>query len=105
VGPSSQGVDGLVGNVVVGSTRLGVGTVSDPVDLLVLLGTVVVTVLTGTGNRVHDVGRVPSSDTGDLSETSVGLPAKGGTRAGMPWLAMDVTATWQDDVRRTWADG
>lgn len=74
VGPSSQGVDGLVGNVKVGGTRLGIRTVSDPVDLLVLLGSVVVTVLTGSGNRVHDVGRVPSSDTGDLSETSVGLP-------------------------------
>jgi hypothetical protein len=76
VGPSSQRVDGLVGNVVVGGTRLGVRTVSDPVDLLVLLGSVVVTVLTGSGNRVHDVRRVPSSDTGDLSETSVGLPVK-----------------------------
>ena len=74
VGPSSERVDGLVGHVVIGRTRLGVGTVTDSVNLLVLLGTVVVTVLTGTRDRVHDVGRVPSSDTSDLSETSVGLP-------------------------------
>ena len=71
--PSSERVDGLVGHVVLGGTRLGIGTVTDSVNLLVLFGTVVVTVLTGTRDRVHDVGRVPSSDTSDLSETSVGL--------------------------------
>lgn len=37
---------------------------------------VVETVLTGSSNREHDLGRMPSSDTGDLSETLVGLSGK-----------------------------
>ena len=35
-----------------------------------------VTVLTRSSNREHDVGRMPSTDTGDLSETSMGLSGK-----------------------------
>lgn len=35
-----------------------------------------VTVLTSTGNREHDLRRVPRSDTSDLSETLVGLARK-----------------------------
>lgn len=37
---------------------------------------VVVTVLTGTGNGEHDVVGVPCTDTGDLTQTSVGLTRK-----------------------------
>jgi len=39
-------------------------------------GTVVVTVLTGTGNSPLDVGRMPGTDTSDLAETLVGLARK-----------------------------
>jgi hypothetical protein len=100
VGETTHGGDGLVTDIVLGGSRLGVGTGSDPVDLLVLLGTVVVTVLTGTRNRVHDVGWMPSSDTGDLSETSVGLPVNAqGEEAGSVQNARTVISlAWQ----RTW---
>jgi len=76
MGEATEGGDGLLGQVVLG---LGVGLVlalSDAVDLLVDLGTVMVTVLTGTGNRVHDSGRMPGSDTSDLAETLVRLARK-----------------------------
>lgn len=39
-------------------------------------GTVVVTLLTSTGNSPLDVGRMPSTDTSDLAETLVSLAGK-----------------------------
>jgi len=98
VGETTHGGDGLVTDVVLGGSRLDVGTGSDPVDLLVLLGTVVVTVLTGTRNRVHDVGWMPSSDTGDLSETSVGLPGKPGNTPSVSNTLSSVTRGDSDNV-------
>ena len=53
----------------------------DLVDLLVDLCTVVVSLLTSTGDRVLDPGRMPGSDTSDLAETLVRLPRK---LLGMP---------------------
>lgn len=76
--PTADGVDALGGEVVRGRTRallLGVGNAE---DLVVDGGTAVVTVLTRTGNREHDLRRVPSTDTGDLTETTVGLARKTG---------------------------
>merc|ERR1711939_853537 len=70
---AADGGDALLGRVKLGRARALVVALGDAVDLLVDLGTVVVTVLTGTGDREHDGGRVPRSDTGDLAETLVGL--------------------------------
>jgi hypothetical protein len=73
--------DGLLGDVG-GGLRVEVGGVAfsilldaggDPVDLLVHLGTVVVSVLTGTGHREEHTGRVPCTDAGNLTETLVSL--------------------------------
>jgi len=46
---------------------------ANSVDLLVHLGTVVVSVLTSTSDRELNVRRMPSTNTGDLPQTSVGL--------------------------------
>lgn len=46
---------------------------SDAVDLLVDLGTVMVTLLTGTCNGEGDARWMPSADTSDLAETLVRL--------------------------------
>lgn len=54
---------------------LGIG-LADSVNLVVDRGTVVVTVLTSTGNRPLDVVRVPSTNTSNLAETLVRLARK-----------------------------
>ena len=72
----TERVDVLLRNVVVGGPVGLVVTLANAVDLLVGLGTVVVTVLTSTGDTVHDLRRVPCSNAGDLSETLVRLSGK-----------------------------
>ena len=52
---------------------LHVESITDIVDLFVDLGTMVVSLLTSTGNSVLDTARMPGSDTGDLAKTFVGL--------------------------------
>jgi len=75
-GETTHGGDSLLGKIVFGGSRVLVFSSSDTVDLLVQFSTVVETVLTSTGNRVHDTGRMPSSDTSDLTETFVCLSGK-----------------------------
>lgn len=85
VGEATHGIDRLVGEVVGGGTLVELlGTISlsnsitNAVDLLVHLGTVVVTVLTCAWHGVRHAARVPGSNTGDLTETLVGLTGKTG---------------------------
>jgi len=72
---ASHRSDGLVGKV---GLAASVGLVhsnalSNLVDLLVGLNTVVVTVLTGTRDSVADSARVPGTNTSNLTQTLVGL--------------------------------
>lgn len=57
---------------------LDVSILSDLVDLLVDLGSVMVSVLTGTGDAEANARWMPGTDTGDLTETLVGLTGKAG---------------------------
>jgi len=75
---SSHRGDGLLSQVGRGRATLLVSTLSDTVDLGVELAPVEVSVLSGTGDSGGHTGRVPGSDTGDLPETTVGLPGKAG---------------------------
>ena len=52
---------------------LHVESITDIVDLFVDLSTMVVSLLTSTGNSELDTARMPGSDTGDLAKTFVGL--------------------------------
>ena len=52
---------------------LGVESIAHVVDLLVDLGTMMVTLLTGASDGELDAGRMPGSDASDLAETLVGL--------------------------------
>ncbi len=77
VGEASQGGDGLFSQIVGGGSvslsSFELEADTNSVDLLVDFSSVVVTVLTSSGNAVSDSSWMPSSDTSDLSETSVGL--------------------------------
>jgi len=82
---TSQRGDGLLSQIELGGgvvlALLGKSGLSDTVDLLVLLSSVEVTVLTSTRDGVRDTRRMPCSDTSDLSQTLVGLT---GQLAGSP---------------------
>lgn len=73
---SSHRGDSLNGKVSLGLTTGLVVLLSDAVNLLVEFGTVEVSILTSTGNSGGDTGRVPRSDTCDLSQTTVSLSGK-----------------------------
>lgn len=68
--------DLLLGDINVSGGVVVSITLTDSVNLVVDRGTVVVTLLTGTGNSPLDVGRMPSTDTSNLSETLVSLTGK-----------------------------
>ena len=80
---ASHGVDGLVGEVVVGAgvvldelAILHLVALSHPVDLLVDLSPVVVALLTGPGHGGLDPAGMPGSDTRHLPQTLVSLPGQ-----------------------------
>lgn len=81
VGESSHRGDPLVLGQVMSGGSIGLHTISllgDSVDLLGDLTSVMVSVLTSSGDLELDLSRVPSSDTGDLSQTSMSLSGKSG---------------------------
>jgi len=87
VGETTQRSDGLFsqisssGSVV--STTVVFDTNTKSVDFLVHFSSVVVTQLTSSGNGESYSGRMPSSDTSDLSKTSMGLSGESlGTESG-----------------------
>ena len=68
--------DSLLGDILVGrGVVLGI-SLTNSVDLVVDRGSVVVTLLTSTGGSPLDVGRMPSTDTSNLTQTLVCLTRK-----------------------------
>jgi hypothetical protein len=87
MGETTQRSDGLFGQISssgsVVSTTFVLNTNTDSVDLLVHFGSMMVTQLTGSGDGESYSGRMPSTDTTDLSETSMGLSGESlGTESG-----------------------
>lgn len=77
---ATDGVDGLDGDVGCGgtivhvsNTVLGLVSLSKSVNLFVDLDSVVVTLLTASSNAEADSRRMPSTNTSDLSETTMRL--------------------------------
>jgi hypothetical protein len=76
VGETSERGDVLLNSVSLASSVVLYSTLcagTKTVDLVVQLGSVMVTILTSTGDRPFDGGWMPSSDTSNLSQTSVSL--------------------------------
>mmetsp|Transcript_26813 Transcript_26813/g.58434 ORF Transcript_26813/g.58434 Transcript_26813/m.58434 type:complete len:397 (+) Transcript_26813:764-1954(+) len=96
---ATHGVDVLDGRV-----ELGGGTVvlraslAELVDLLVDLSTVMVTVLTGAANGVRNAGRMPRSDTSDLTQTTMGLAGQTGDAPTGNHALVTATTGTADDV-------
>jgi len=78
---AAHGGDGLLGEIGVGGGVVLVllKRLTDTVDLLVHLGAVMVTVLTSSGHLELDTGRMPSTNTGDLAETTMTFAGKAGS--------------------------
>ena len=70
---ATHGCDGFLGGIELSGGVGLITTLANSEYLLVEFSSVVVTVLTSTGHGEHDLGRMPSSNTGDLSETFVGF--------------------------------
>merc|ERR550532_3117452 len=105
MGESSHGVDGLVSNVILGGSVvlnelavLHLVAGAHPVDLLVHLSPVVVSLLSSPGDSALDPAWMPGSNTGNLPETLVGLPGEllGVPPAGHTLVSM--TLGHSDDV-------
>jgi len=71
---TTERCDGFVCRVGIGGTVLLVAGCTDTVNLLVELGTMMIAILTGTGDAEHDLAWMPCTDTSDLAQTFVGLP-------------------------------
>ena len=70
---STKRGDSLVGNITGSGSVGGITSLSDSVDLLVGLSSVVITKLTSSGNGGSNSGRMPSTDATNFSVTSVCL--------------------------------
>jgi len=70
--------DGFLGKIGCGGSvgRVLLKRFTNAVDLLVHLGTMMVSVLTSASNLEIDTGRMPRSNTGDLTNTTMGLTSK-----------------------------
>ena len=85
----------LGGSVVLGATN---STGTDSVDLLVEFSSAVVAELTGTGDGPLNGSGMPSSDTTDLAETSVGLARHAGDTESLDDTGGSLTAGNTDGV-------
>mmetsp|Transcript_109863 Transcript_109863/g.153989 ORF Transcript_109863/g.153989 Transcript_109863/m.153989 type:complete len:364 (+) Transcript_109863:1003-2094(+) len=95
VGETTHGGDGLLSQIVISgsvlSATLIVDTDTDSVDLLVDLGSVVITILTGSGDGVLNSSRMPRSDATNSSETSMGLSGQSGDAESLNNTFLTVT--------------
>jgi len=101
MGEATDGGDVLVDGISVAHGVVGAsvdGTGSDAVDLLMDLGTGMVTLLSTTSNSPLDCGWMPRSDTGDLTETSMRLTVKSRATESLDGSGHTFTAGNSDDV-------
>jgi len=81
MGEPTHGVDRLISQIIIGSSIvlhklaiLHVESITDVINLLVDLGSVMVTLLTGASDGELDSAGMPGTNTSDLAKTFMGLP-------------------------------
>ena len=70
---ASHWSDGLLSEIEIGRGVRGIGALTNPIDLLIHVCSMMVAHLTGSGNGPLDSRGMPRSDTADLSKSSMGL--------------------------------
>lgn len=91
--------DGLLSQISLSGAVIGITLLAHAHDSLVDLGTMMVTLLTGTGQSETASGRMPGTDTSDLSKTTMRLAGKSGnTPTGDDTLG-SVTASGTADIK------
>lgn len=102
VGEATHGGDSLLGEIELsggGNILLTLSnSLTNAVDLLVLLSTVVVSMLTSTGNSELDTGRVPGTNASNLTETTVSLTGETGNTPTRDNTAEALTLGGSGDV-------
>lgn len=95
---ASHGGDALLSEIELSGSGVLVTSGTNAVDLLVDLSAVVVSALTSTSHGEVDTARMPSTNTGDLAQTTVGLAGQaGGTPTGGDTL-VSVTLSHSDGI-------
>jgi len=98
MGETTHGGNWLLSEIVLSGGVLWVTSRANSVHLLVEFSTMMVSVLTSSRNTETDSGRMPSSDTGNLSETSVGLSGKSASSPTSGDTFVTMTLGHSDDV-------
>lgn len=100
VGETTHGGDSLLGEIVLSHSvmRILAESLADSVDLLVDLGSVIETVLTSSGDSEGNSGRMPRTDTSDLSLASVSLSSKDGDTPSLNDSSVSVTLGDTDNI-------
>jgi len=89
---ATHGGDALLGKVSLSGSGLVVALLANSQDALVDLRAVMVALLTSSRHGEADAGGMPSSDTGNLAQTSVGLAGKAGDAPTTDDTSESVTA-------------
>ena len=100
VGETTHGGDSLLGQIVLGHSIVGIlaDGLTNSVDLLIDLSSMVETVLTSSGNSEADSGRMPRTNASNLSLASVGLSSKDGNTPSLNDTSVSVTLGDTNDI-------
>jgi hypothetical protein len=96
---STHGGDGLLSEVSLSGAVVGVTLLAHAHDSLVNLGTMMVSLLTSTSQSETTSGRMPSTDTSDLSETTMGLSGQSGDSPTRDDTLGSVTTSGGTDIK------
>jgi len=99
VGETTNGGNSLLGQISLSGSAVLVSLAANAEHSLVDFSAVVVALLTGTCDSEPDTGRVPSTDTGDLAEASMGLAGEAGNTPTRNDASISVTTSSSTNIQ------